>query len=347
MSSPPSIVGYSIGSLLYSNRYTLMDVYEGRNLQTSEAVIIKSCTCENLESANAPLGEGLVLSRLEHPHICRLIDVRLSEPCRVHLILERLERDLLQDIQMRAKLSRSCTEEELLAFLVQVGSAVAFAKKKGIAHRDIKPENVLLDADGRFKLCDFGSSWKRGLLTVTNSPAGTLLYMSPQARLSLISASNKYNPYKADVYSLGVTALHLAALAPPVRLGDEGFESLIEEYLTQMTYSERIRKWLRAMLNPQEDQRPEIEEMLGGLGNVQIDSSPISEPVEVVSPHVEEQKAVGLPVLASCSTSRLFLFDCCSKTWQRVSLREAVNVNKQTAFMVLSDGSVFCCGGRR
>lgn len=320
-----------------------MDVYEGRNLQTNEAVIIKSYLCEHLEAANAPLGEGLVQSRLEHPNICRLIDVRLSGPCRVHLIMEKLERDLLQDIRMRKKQSRPCAEAELIAFLRQTGSAIAFAKRKGIAHRDIKPENILLDTDNRFKLCDFGSSWQRSQLSMTNSPAGTLIYMSPQARLSIVSSSNKYNPYKADVYSLGVTALHYVNLSPPVRLGDEGLQSLVEEHLAQLTCSERVKECLRAMLNPQEDQRTDIEEVVNSL-----EDSPL-ELVEVASPQIERQttgaQVERQTVLASCSTSKLFLLDCCSKTWQRVVLSEAVNVNKQTAYMVLNDGSVFCCGG--
>ena len=357
MASVPLIDGYSIGSRLYSNRYTLMDVHEARNLVTSEAVIIKSYTCENLQTANGPLGEGVTLSRLEHPHICRLIDVRLSDStgqCQVHLILEKLERDLLQDVQLRTKQARPYSELELVGFLMQVGSAIAFAKKKGIAHRDIKPENILLDSDGGFKLCDFGSSWQRSLQTMTNSPAGTLLYMSPQVRLSFVSSANKYSPYKADVYSLGVTALHLATLVPPMRLGSEGMESLVEEQLSQFVCSDALKKWLRAMVHLQEDQRADIEEVVEGIANLEEhcpSTDETREPVELVSPSpVEERKTSTAPsMLATCGTgilTKLFLFDCIGKSWQRLNLKEAVNVNRQTSYLLLRDGSVFCCGGR-
>ena len=85
---------------------------------------------------------------------------------------------------------------------------------------------------------------------MTNSPAGTLIYMSPQTRLSIVSASNKYNPYKADVYSLGVTALHYANLSPPVSLGDEGLQSLVEEHLVQLACSEQVKDYVESAGRP-------------------------------------------------------------------------------------------------
>ncbi|MBT7690498.1 MAG: protein kinase, partial [Gemmatimonadales bacterium] len=81
----------------------------------------------------------------------------------------------------------------------QLIEAVAFAHAQGVLHRDLKPENVLVDAEGRVRVTDFGLAWARGTerLTQTQGMLGTPHYMAPEAFQSVTHEAT------LDVFSLG------------------------------------------------------------------------------------------------------------------------------------------------
>ncbi|GMU66860.1 MAG: hypothetical protein AMXMBFR36_31340 [Acidobacteriota bacterium] len=96
--------------------------------------------------------ERQVLARLRHPNIATLYDGGVGEDGTPYLVMERIA---------GAPIDRWCVERGLdargrVALLVQVCSAVAFAHRNLIVHRDLKPSNILVDAEGRVKLLDFG-----------------------------------------------------------------------------------------------------------------------------------------------------------------------------------------------
>src|SRR5207247_10406596 len=81
----------------------------------------------------------------------------------------------------------------------RVCEALEFAHSHGVVHRDIKPQNILLTADGRVKVTDFGIA--RALSSATITQTGTVLgsvqYLSPeQARGTTVGRS-------ADLYARG------------------------------------------------------------------------------------------------------------------------------------------------
>ena len=93
-------------------------------------------------------------------------------------------------------------EKDKLAY--QIINAVHSCYKERIAHRDLKPQNIFLDKDWNVKLGDFGLSdifeydGKDGLRV------GSLKYMCYEKILK-----RKHNPFKADLYSLGVILYEL------------------------------------------------------------------------------------------------------------------------------------------
>jgi serine/threonine-protein kinase len=98
--------------------------------------------------------------------------------------------------------------------------ALAYSHARGVLHRDVKPENVLLAADGRPKLMDFGiaKSADSSVRTKTGFLVGSPAYVSPE------QLSGDPLDGRTDVYSLGTTLFELLAGRLPFR--SRGIEDL-------------------------------------------------------------------------------------------------------------------------
>jgi hypothetical protein len=107
---------------------------------------------------------------------------------------------------------------ERLELVAEVCDAVHHGHQRGIVHRDLKPGNVLVDADGRPRVIDFGVAKSTNsdiavttLHTRLGALVGTLQYMSPEQCDSDPAAIDA----RTDVYSLGVILYELLCERPP------------------------------------------------------------------------------------------------------------------------------------
>jgi len=98
------------------------------------------------------LREAQALARLAHPHVITVHDVGTFEGGRVFLAMEFVEGGTLT----RWLEARPRPWREVLSVLLQAGEGLAGAHAAGLVHRDFKPDNVLLRADGRAVVTDFG-----------------------------------------------------------------------------------------------------------------------------------------------------------------------------------------------
>lgn len=105
------------------------------------------------------------------------------------------------DLAVRVRDRGPLGAEEAARLGTDVANALATAHRRGILHRDVKPQNILLDADGRARLTDFGAARLEGQATVTRTGAlvGTLLYLAPEV------VAGARADARADVYGLGLT----------------------------------------------------------------------------------------------------------------------------------------------
>ncbi len=110
----------------------------------------------------------------------------------------------------------------------EVADGLQHAHENGVIHRDIKPSNLILDAEGRLRILDFGLAQLEGreAISASGELVGTPLYMSPeQARRHKVPVD-----HRTDVYSLGATLYEVLVLAPPFRGRDyqETLSQIIE-----------------------------------------------------------------------------------------------------------------------
>jgi serine/threonine-protein kinase len=145
--------------------------------------------------------EGSVLAQLRHPHIAQLFDAGIAPSGQAYLVLEYIEG---QRIDEYCETKRLGVRERLILFL-DVMAAVSHAHSQLIVHRDIKPTNILVKADGRLRLLDFGIATllraeesERGSRTVDAATALTPDYAAPEQFLGQPVTT------ATDVYALGM-----------------------------------------------------------------------------------------------------------------------------------------------
>eukprot|EP00466_Bigelowiella_natans_P007261 jgi/Bigna1/40342/e_gw1.42.87.1 len=105
------------------------------------------------------------------------------------------------------------TESEISVVMKHALEGIAFLHNRKVIHRDIKAANLLLSESGDCKLADFGVSKKMAhTLATTKTMIGTPYWMAPEV---VGHRKNGYNT-KADIWSLGITAIECAQGRPPL-----------------------------------------------------------------------------------------------------------------------------------
>lgn len=173
--------------------------------------------------------EAETLGRLAHPGIAQIYQAgTFTDPAglrRPYFAMEFIDGEPLDHWAQRTRPGPAA----ILRLLAEVCDAVQHAHQKGVIHRDLKPANILVTADGRPKVVDFGvarSTEANRALTMATSPGqlvGTLEYMSPEQ----VAADPDAVDTRTDVYSLGVILWQLLA-GQSLSLATGGTRSLDE-----------------------------------------------------------------------------------------------------------------------
>jgi serine/threonine protein kinase/Tol biopolymer transport system component len=192
------------------------EVYRARDTRLGRDVAIKtlpSAFAADPQRTARLEREAQLLAALDNPHIAGIYGIEDVEGGRV-LVLEFVDGESLSE---RLAKSGRLPVDEALTIARQIIDALEAAHEKGIIHRDLKPANIMLAADGRVKVLDFGlaklepgsaspSGEREGLthsptLTFAATQAGVILgtaaYMSPE------QAKGRAADKRSDVWAFG------------------------------------------------------------------------------------------------------------------------------------------------
>jgi hypothetical protein len=139
--------------------------------------------------------EARLAAGLSHPHLVSIFDYSVHDT-RPYLVLEYIAGGTLAD-RVRGPQAAPWDPVVLAQELLD---AISYIHRAGIIHRDIKPANVLIGADGRARLTDFGIAQPSGAtrITSTGQVIGTHRYIAPEILLG--HPANE----RSDLYALGV-----------------------------------------------------------------------------------------------------------------------------------------------
>jgi serine/threonine-protein kinase len=137
--------------------------------------------------------EAQAAAGLQHPNVVGVYD-RGEHDERYWIAMEYVQGASLKDL-----IDRGLSGSETVEIVRQILQGVRFAHERGIVHRDLKPQNVLVDAEGRARVTDFGIA-RAGAseITQTGSVLGTAQYLSPEQAQGLETNAT------SDLYSVGV-----------------------------------------------------------------------------------------------------------------------------------------------
>lgn len=187
---------------------SMSKVWKARDSMSGKIVAVKVLDLDKTKRFEARFpaewkkpSEGEIAVTLKHPHVVKTLEYGYTLEREQFLVMEFVEGPSLSFL---IEVQNELMQSQRVRLVVELGRAIEYFHRENWIHRDICPRNVMLDADDRVKLIDFG-------LVVPNTPhfrkpgnrTGTANYMAPE----LIKRQS--TDQRIDIYSFSVTAYEM------------------------------------------------------------------------------------------------------------------------------------------
>ena len=195
-------------------------VYLALDEQLQEQVALKSFPPEMAvdEGALDDMKREVQKSRkLSHPNIIRMHDFVNPPGEDPFVTMEFVEGQELADMR-RDQSNGVFAWNDIEDYILQLCDALTTAHSENTVHRDLKPTQMMINTEGRLKLCDFGIAASMAdsisFSSMKHAVSGTLLFMSPQQMNGEVPRATD------DIYALGATLYDLMTGKPPFYTGN-------------------------------------------------------------------------------------------------------------------------------
>lgn len=189
------------------------EVWRAHHARLRTSAAVKIVRPSNERARRRAAREMSLLRDLQHPNLVEVLDQGEADGA-LFLVMALADGGSLRD-RLRV---RPLTADEAATVLAGIADALAVVHRVGIVHRDVKPSNVLLDADGRPRLTDFGVAVRPDddeRVTATGEIVGSAGYLAPE-----VVRGAQPTP-ASDTWALGVVAYEALTGARPV-VRDDG-----------------------------------------------------------------------------------------------------------------------------
>ncbi len=202
--APGTVLGNRYEILALLGQGGMGAVYKARDTELDRLVALKIIRPElttNPEILKRFKQELILARQVTHRNVIRIFDLGQADGFKF-ITMEYLEG---QDLRVVLREKGKLTPEAAARVILQICRALEVAHGEGVIHRDLKPQNIMLDANGRAYVMDFGiarSAYLPGM-TQTGALVGTPEYMSPE------QAKGEKLGERSDLFSLGVILYEL------------------------------------------------------------------------------------------------------------------------------------------
>ncbi|KAH8888992.1 Pkinase-domain-containing protein [Thozetella sp. PMI_491] len=234
------------------------------------------------------LAEFRIASTLQHENVIRVLDLLEDEEKELY---EMMELCAGGDLHALVSSAGQLGAEEANCFFKQLMCGVEYLHGIGLAHRDLKPENLLLTADGRVKISDFGFSQtfrssSEESIELLSGVRGSAPYIAPEAY-----TDDKYDGRAVDIWACGVVYIFMR-LNRFLWLSAEHKDRYYLKYLDDRRHEEghhpieelepvECRNTLYCVLDPVPRRRLTAAQFLKSKWGRDINTCSVSVPIEV------------------------------------------------------------------